>query len=215
MMKRGFGIAFVMALLVLSLPLSVASAHDSNGDNQGNHRHRDKITVCHTPNGDHPVTITISKAAWKAHKAHGDTQGPCPTPPTPPTPTQSVCTFDAASGVYTNGATTGTGPIHFSWTVGSGSVTVPSGYWNQYTAPLSYYNAITGGSVSGTRAVSLSFTQTAPPGPLFSFTGQLTSNTLSGTMAGGSFTATGTVRCTGRSTGSNANDDESHENDAH
>jgi hypothetical protein len=191
MMRRGFGIAVVTALLALSLPLSAVVAHDS-GSNNG---HRGKITVCHKANTAHPVTISISKAAWKAHKAHGDTEGPCPTPTKVPKPAPGqVCTFDAPTSTYGSA----TGPIHFSWTVSSGVVTVPGGYWNEFISPTTYYNNVTAGSVSGTGAVSLSFSRTNPNTYSFSFTnGQLTGNSLTGTMDGGAFSATGTVSCSG------------------
>jgi hypothetical protein len=207
MMRRGFGIAIMTALLALSLPLSAVAAHD-RGDNHG---HRGKITICHKPQSDHPVTITVSLAAWKAHKAHGDTQGPCPTPPKPPKPAQGTCTFDALTSIYNNGPLStsplyATGPIHFSWTVATGLVTVPGGSWNEFISPTTYFNNITSGSVSGTGAVSLSFVRTVPDSNSFSFSGQLTANTLSGLMSGNYFAATGSVACNG--TGSHENDDD-------
>ena len=213
MMRRGFGIAMMTALLALSLPLSVIAAQDGGGDHghRGNdHGHRGKITICHMPQGTHPVTITISTAAWKAHKAHRDTQGPCPTspkPPKPPKPAQGTCTFDALTSIYNNGATStsplyATGRIHFPWTVATGLVTVPGGSWNELIGATTYFNNITSGSVSGTGAVSLSFVRTVPDSNAFSFSGQLTGNTLTGLMAGNYFTATGTVNCNG--TGSTA-----------
>lgn len=38
-----------------------------------------KIDICHIPRGnpDNAHTISIDVAAWPAHEAHGDTQGPC------------------------------------------------------------------------------------------------------------------------------------------
>jgi hypothetical protein len=40
----------------------------------------DNITICHHPPGNptNTQTISISASAWKAHQAHGDTQGICP-----------------------------------------------------------------------------------------------------------------------------------------
>jgi len=198
MMKRGFGLAIVAALLVLSLPLSAVVAHNGNGNGHGR---QERITICHKPNSAHPVTITIAKAAWKAHKAHGDTEGPCQTPRNPK-PTQGVCTFDATTSSYYTGSSSAgtlyaTGPIHFSWTAATGVVAVPGGYWNELVGSTTYFNNVTAGTVSGTGAVSLSFSRTVPNSYSFTFSGQLTANTLSGTMDGNFFTATGTVNCTG------------------
>jgi hypothetical protein len=36
-----------------------------------------KVTICHKPGTPAEKTITISESAWPAHKAHGDTMGPC------------------------------------------------------------------------------------------------------------------------------------------
>jgi hypothetical protein len=38
-----------------------------------------KMTICHIPPGNPAAkhTLTIDASAWPAHKAHGDTQGPC------------------------------------------------------------------------------------------------------------------------------------------
>jgi hypothetical protein len=195
MMRRGFGIAIVTALLALSLPMSAVVAHDSSGNDH------DKMTVCHRAQTNHPVTIKISNAAWKAHRAHGDTQGPCPKPPKP---AQGTCTFDAATSAYYNGATNtsplyATGPIHFSWTVATGLVKVPGGSWNEFISPTTYYNNITTGSVSAGGLVNLSFVRSVPDSNAFVFSGQLTGNTLTGLMAGNYFVATGTRNCNGGS----------------
>jgi len=53
-----------------------------------------KITICHKENNK---TLTISENAWKAHKAHGDTEGACP--PAPP---------KIDTGTTTTGSTTTT-----------------------------------------------------------------------------------------------------------
>lgn len=39
----------------------------------------EKITICHIPPGNptQKKTLSISVSAWPAHKAHGDTEGPC------------------------------------------------------------------------------------------------------------------------------------------
>jgi len=49
-------------------PIAVAPATLSNS-----------ITICHIPPGNpgNAHTITIDVAAWPAHQAHGDYQGPC------------------------------------------------------------------------------------------------------------------------------------------
>ena len=210
MTTRGFGRAMAVAFLALSLPLSAVAAHDSKGDDHGrdgdHHDNHGKIMVCHKPLSAHPVTITISKAALKLHKAHGDTEGRCPTPPKPPKPpkpVQGTCTFDAATSVYNNGPLStsplyATGPIHFSWTVATGVVTVPGGYWNELypsTPPSTTPFKITTGTVSTTNAVLL--TLVAPANSDQSFAGQLTGSTLTGLMSGFYFSATGTVSCTG------------------
>lgn len=215
MMRRGLGIAIMTALLALSLPLTAVAAHDK-GEGQG---HRGKVTICHKSHGDHPVTITISTAAWKAHKAHGDTQGPCPTTPRPPQSAQGTCTFNALTSAYNNGSLSSsplyaTGPIHFTWTAATGLVTVPGGYWNEFISPTTYFNNVTSGSVSTTGAVNLSFVRTVPDSNSFSFSGQLTGNTLTGLMSGNYFTATGTVTCTGTgSTGSQENNHDENDDD--
>jgi hypothetical protein len=49
---------------------------------KGKGKGRDKVTICHHaggPNGTKHVTITISRSAWPAHQAHGDTMGACNT----------------------------------------------------------------------------------------------------------------------------------------
>lgn len=52
---------------------------DTNNQNEGNDDKDKKITICHIPPGNaknkHNITISIN--AWEAHKAHGDTLGPC------------------------------------------------------------------------------------------------------------------------------------------
>lgn len=207
MVRRGFGIAVMTALVALILPLSAVAAH-SGGNENGHHGHPGKITICHMAQSSHPVTIKISTSAWKAHKAHGDTQGPCPTVPKP---SQGTCTFDASTSIYNNGPLStsplyATGPIHFTWTIATGVVTVPGGSWNEFISPTTFFNNITAGSVSGTGAVALSFVRTVPDSNSFSFSGQLTGSTLTGLAAGNYFTASGTVSCNG--TGSHEHDND-------
>lgn len=56
------------------LAYSTGWNHDDDDDD-----HDDKIKICHIPPGnpDKAHTITISKAAWEAHKVHGDYKGKC------------------------------------------------------------------------------------------------------------------------------------------
>ena len=197
-MRRGITVAILAALLVLAMPLGTVAAKSTGGGNGK----PGKITICHKPQSAHPVTITISKSALKAHKAHGDTEGPCPTQPKPAAP--KVCTFDAPTSNYASGYASGR--INFSWTLANGVVKVPGGYWNEVLASDAtkiYYNNVTAGTVSAGGAVNLSFSRTVPDTNSFAFSGSLTpnaipgANTLSGLMAGLAFTATGTVTCNG------------------
>jgi hypothetical protein len=195
-------VLLLAAVLVVAMPLSVASAK-SGGSGNAN-----KVTICHKPNGARPVTITIAKAAWKAHQKHGDTLGAC-SGPTPKPAAPKVCTFSAATSAYYSGASAATalyatGPLRFSWAIATGAVKVPGGYWNEVlvSAPsVTYYNNVTAGSVSTAGAVSLSFARTVPDASSFAFAGSLSAmkgaSTLSGTMAGSWFTASGTVSCNG------------------
>ena len=211
-MKRALALIVAAMLLALLLPLSTVSAHGPNDPGGG---HGDKIVVCHNA-GHHPVTITISKRAWPAHKRHGDTLGACaPGPVKPPKPSApTVCTFDATTSSYYNGAnnTTGlyaTGPIHFSWTVGTGAVAKTGGTWNEKAPPppdassVTYFNKVAGGNVSAGGSVTLSFTRTIPDKNAFGFTGALTVNNtiLSGLMAGTFYSATGTTTCSAKGDG--------------
>jgi hypothetical protein len=59
-----------------------------------------KVTLCHQGK-----TITVSKSARKAHLAHGDTQGRCPSEPTGPT-----CTDGITNGAETDVDCGGTCP---------------------------------------------------------------------------------------------------------
>ena len=64
---------------------SGGSNNNSGGNNNGNSGNtgggKKKITICHYPPGNtgNPQTIKIDESAWKAHQAHGDQLGPCPT----------------------------------------------------------------------------------------------------------------------------------------
>ncbi len=196
-------VLMLAALLVVAMPMSAVSAKNTGGNGKPG-----KITICHKPKGARPVTITISKSAWKAHQKHGDTEGPCSGQPPKPT-APKVCTFDAATSAYYAGSSASaplyaTGSVRFSWTIASGVVKVPGGYWNEVlvSAPsITYYNNVTAGTVSTAGAVSLSFARTDPDTNSFSFAGSLSAmkgaSTLSGMMAGSWFTAAGTVTCNG------------------
>ncbi len=187
-MKRRLGIILATALIALAIPMSGVAAKPMG-----------KVTICHKPAGATPVTISVSGNALKAHLAHGDRQGPC-TPTTPP-PAPTTCTFHAADSAYYNGPNNtyplyATGPIHFSWTVATGVVSGTGGYWNELIGATTYFNNVTSGSVSGTGAVTLSFSRTVPNSYSFTFAGNLTGNVLSGTADGPYwFTATGTKTC--------------------
>lgn len=202
-MRRSLSILAVLALLAALLPASVVAAGNGGGRSA---IAADKITICHSPNGMNPRTITIARSAWKAHQAHGDfivtPSTPCVPKPRPPA--AKTCTFDAANSQYYSGATSAsalfaTGPITFRWNVGTKAAI--DGHWDEYlvTDPLTKLaNVVTAGTVDGT-TVSLTFSR--PPSYTFAFAGSLTSatpgpSTLSGTMGGPYyFTATGTVTC--------------------
>ena len=85
----------------LTIPISAWAAHQAHGDTQGpcpaqeeeeeqienedglgglGNVGQQMITICHHPPGnpDNTQELQISMAAWPAHQAHGDTQGPCP-----------------------------------------------------------------------------------------------------------------------------------------
>ena len=196
-------VLMLAALLVVAMPMSAVSAGNTGGNGKPG-----KITICHKPTGVRPVTISIATSAWKAHEKHGDVKGACSgQPPKPSAP--KVCTFDAATSAYYSGASASaplyaSGPIRFSWTIATGVVKVPGGYWNEVLvgAPsVTYWNNVTAGTVSTAGAVGLSFTRTVPDSNAFSFSGSLSSmkgsSTLSGLMAGSWFTATGKVTCNG------------------
>lgn len=211
-MKRAFALILAAALLALLLPLSSVAAH-GNDRERG---HGDKVTICRAT-GASPVTIRISRRALAAHMRLGDTLGACaPKPPTPASPT--VCTFDAATSSFFAGVTNAsalfaTGPIHFSWTRATGAVSTTGGFWNDMTplvSPVTFFNLVTGGTVSAAGAVTLSFNRTDPNVGTASFTGTLVGNVLSGLMSGTFFSATGTTRCTN---GANRHADDQDEND--
>lgn len=208
-MRRALGIAAVLALLAMLLPMSVMAAGDGGGRAAA---HANKVTICHSPNGVNPRAITINKSAWPTHRAHGDFLVTPTTPCVPkPKATASVCTFTAATSQYysapvlpaTVGELFATGPIEFRWNVATKAAL--GGYWNEYTVAdptTRLHNEVTAGTVTG-MAVSLTFTRKLTPQPdyVFPFTGTLTSasagpSTLTGLMAGSyQFSATGRVTC--------------------
>ena len=205
-MRRALGIAAVLALLAMLLPMSVMAAGDGGGRAAA---HANKVTICHSPNGVNPRAITINKSAWPTHRAHGDLLVTQSMPCVPkPKATASVCTFTAATSQYYSApvlpATVyATGPIEFRWNIATKAAL--GGYWDEYTvtAPTTkLHNEVTAGTVTG-MAVSLTFTRKLTPQPdyVFPFTGTLTSassgpSTLTGMMDGPYlFSATGTVTC--------------------
>ncbi len=74
-------IVFAFILLLSASAYCNADDHDEDeghDEGHGGNNHK-KMTICHkTSSGSHRyVTITINKSAWKKHRAHGDTKGPC------------------------------------------------------------------------------------------------------------------------------------------
>jgi hypothetical protein len=51
---------------------------DGEESESGDDEKDGKITICHKPDSRNPKTIVISRSAWPKHRAHGDTEGPCP-----------------------------------------------------------------------------------------------------------------------------------------
>jgi hypothetical protein len=200
-MRRSLSILAVLALLAALLPASVVAVQPAGGGAAAG-----KITICHNPGGVNPRTITIARAAWKAHQAHGDfivtPSAPCVPKPKPAA--AKICTFAAANSQYYSGATSAsalfaTGPITFRWNVGTKAAI--DGRWDEYLVTdqlTKLANVVTAGTVDGT-TVNLTFTR--PPSYVYAFAGSLSSatagpSTLSGTMAGPYyFTASGTVTC--------------------
>lgn len=79
-MRRLISILLVLALLVAMLAVGPAAmAKKGKGKAKG----KEKVTLCHNFDQENPQTITVGGPAAKAHMAHGDTAGPCPTPPQP------------------------------------------------------------------------------------------------------------------------------------
>jgi hypothetical protein len=76
--RRGLAAAGMTAAMLL-LFASLAGLGFANGSTSasqyqyGHGQYGKKVTICHKGK----VTITIAKAAWPAHKAHNDTEGPC------------------------------------------------------------------------------------------------------------------------------------------
>ncbi len=146
----------------------------------------DKITIT----GTAPMSLaqkTITGGNFQVHEAEF--------------PEAEESTFSATNSNYYNGVddTTGlyaSGPISFSWDPTTGVVS--GGQYDEMAPAVAgtvYYNVVQSGTVSSTGAVSLTFIRTNPNnyGP-FTFTGQLTGNTLTGTLDGPYyFTATGIV----------------------
>jgi hypothetical protein len=77
------GLVVVAISIVLAVVLAGVSFAQNSSTSAAQYQYG-KITICHyTHSKKKPGhTITISQNAWKAHKKHGDTLGPCPaTPP--------------------------------------------------------------------------------------------------------------------------------------
>ncbi len=79
-------LATILITGTLSLMPIAYSTGSNNGNNHWDHDDDDddnhdsqKIKICHIPPGNpnNAHTITISKSAWDAHKAHGDYKGKC------------------------------------------------------------------------------------------------------------------------------------------
>ena len=165
-MRRAISLVVAAMLLALLVPVSAVSAKDSHRSGSGN---GGKITVCHNVD-HHAVTIRISMKAWPAHKRHGDTLGACvPLPVKPPKGTATVCTFDAATSAYYNGADQRDRAVCEPARSASRGPWRPAGRDDRrlleqmmpLVAPVATYsNNVTGGSVSAGGAVSLSFVQT-------------------------------------------------------
>jgi hypothetical protein len=76
-------LGLVVVALSFGLPVAFAGvSFAQNSSTSAAQYQYGKITICHhTHSKKHPShTITVSQNAWKAHKKHGDTLGPCPAP---------------------------------------------------------------------------------------------------------------------------------------
>jgi len=73
----GTSVLAVSAFVGLGLVAGIGLASGSSVSAQYQYGHR--VTICHeTHSAKHPwVTITIARAALKAHLRHGDIEGPC------------------------------------------------------------------------------------------------------------------------------------------
>lgn len=81
-MKRVISILLVLALLVAMMAVGPAAmAKKGKAKAKG----KEKVTLCHNADQDNQQTITVGGPAAKAHMAHGDSAGACPTS-TPPQP---------------------------------------------------------------------------------------------------------------------------------
>jgi hypothetical protein len=70
-------IAMIVVIYQPESDVPPVSPYDDDDGDTDDDEHDAKITICHKPDSKNPQTITISRSAWPAHKAHGDTMGPC------------------------------------------------------------------------------------------------------------------------------------------
>ena len=76
-------LGLVVVALSFGLPVAFAGvSFAQNSSTSAAQYQYGKITICHhTHSKKKPShTIVVSQNAWKAHKKHGDTLGPCPAP---------------------------------------------------------------------------------------------------------------------------------------
>ncbi len=112
-------------------------------------------------------------------------------------PYTTVKTFTASNSSYYNGPTNAaplyaTGPFSFSWDPSTNLVT--GGQYDEQIGATTYYNVITGGTVTGGNVFNLTFARTIPNVYGFNGSVMLLGNTVTGTFDGPYyFTATGTV----------------------
>jgi ABC-type sugar transport system substrate-binding protein len=74
-------VVVIVGLTSLAL-LAGAGLASTGSSSSAAYQYGKKVTICHhTHSKKHPfVTITVAKAALKAHLKHGDTIGPCSSP---------------------------------------------------------------------------------------------------------------------------------------
>jgi hypothetical protein len=73
-------LGLVVVAISFVLPVAFAGVSFANSSSSSAAQYQyGKVTICHhTHSKKHPShTIVVSQRAWKAHKKHGDTLGPC------------------------------------------------------------------------------------------------------------------------------------------